>query len=286
MIFLSSKRETRHGGGETRGAASPSAGDQRRALAGDASDRIVYVCIIDDTLASGACRHSLFVSRHSRVRVLAHVAVLGADLYRIGTGHAQLVASMGGSGSAFVLQHAAVPGLAICDSWMRLGPAPTRSLTAARPRRRKMVVQAVGGSGAEGEAKIIVVGAVVKREGKFLMVERLKRSRGYFEFPGGKVEEGETEAAALARELKEELQVESTVTSNQPVAVGEDGPVRLKCYLAEINGEPMAPSDTLSVKWVGQDELRTLAVPPADQAVVRTLLELGEEPGGAGLSFA
>ena len=110
-----------------------------------------------------------------------------------------------------------------------------------------MVVQAVGGSGAEGEAKIIVVGAVVKREGKFLMVERLKRSRGYFEFPGGKVEEGETEAAALARELKEELQVESTVTSNQPVAV-EDGPVRLKCYLAEINGEPMAPSDTLSVK--------------------------------------
>ena len=209
--------------------------------------------------------------------------MLGADLYRIGTEHAQLVASMGGSGSAFVLQHAAVPGLAICDSWMRLGPAATRSLTR---RRWGGEMKAVGGTGAEGEDKIIVVGAVVKREGKFLMVERLKRSRGYFEFPGGKVEEGETEAAALARELKEELLVEGTVTSNQPVAVGEDGPVRLKCYLAEINGEPMAPSDTLSVKWVGQDELRTLAVPPADQAVVRTLLELGEEPGGAGLSFA
>ena len=36
----------------------------------------------------------------------------------------------------------------------------------------------------ESEAKVRIVGAIVERNGKFLMVERLRRSRGYFEFPG------------------------------------------------------------------------------------------------------
>eukprot|EP00960_Hanusia_phi_P075717 768459-Hanusia_phi.AAC.5 len=63
----------------------------------------------------------------------------------------------------------------------------------------------------ESEAKVKIVGAIVERNGKFLMVERLRRSRGYFEFPGGKVEEGETDEHALVRELKEELSVEGKV---------------------------------------------------------------------------
>jgi ADP-ribose pyrophosphatase YjhB (NUDIX family) len=53
------------------------------------------------------------------------------------------------------------------------------------------------------------------------------RSRGYFEFPGGKVEEGESDETALVRELREELQVEGQVMSQDPVAVGLDGPVEV-----------------------------------------------------------
>jgi 8-oxo-dGTP pyrophosphatase MutT (NUDIX family) len=53
---------------------------------------------------------------------------------------------------------------------------------------------------------ITIVGAIVEREGKYLMVERLKRSRGYFEFPGGKLEEGESDQSALVRELKEDCE--------------------------------------------------------------------------------
>ena len=119
---------------------------------------------------------------------------------------------------------------------------------------------------------ITIVGAVVEREGKYLMVERLKRSRGYFEFPGGKLEEGESDQSALVRELKEELKVDATVRSSEPVAIGQDGPVELKCYLADISGDPQAPPDTLSFRWVSSGELKTLAVPPADQAVVQSIL--------------
>ena len=135
---------------------------------------------------------------------------------------------------------------------------------------------------------ITIVGAIVEREGKYLMVERLKRSRGYFEFPGGKVEDGESDQNALVRELKEELMVEATVRSNEPVAVGEDGPVELRCYLADISGDPQAPTDTLSFRWVSSTDLKTLAVPPADQAVVQSLLreQEGEKRQGSGTGAA
>jgi len=126
---------------------------------------------------------------------------------------------------------------------------------------------------------ITIVGAIVEREGKYLMVERLKRSRGYFEFPGGKLEEGESDQSALVRELKEELKVDATVRGSEPVAIGQDGPVELKCYLADISGEPQAPPDTLSFRWVSSGELKTLAVPPADQAVVQSILDQQQREG-------
>jgi len=151
--------------------------------------------------------------------------------------------------------------------------AAPQSAFACRRQMGVLRAAAEGGGGVkdEDEPKITIVGALVERHGKYLMVERLKRSRGYFEFPGGKVEEGETDASALVRELREELQVEGNIIGLEPVAVGQDGPVQLKCYRAEFSGEPQVPRDTLSFRWVGLEELKSLAVPPADQAVVRSL---------------
>mmetsp|Transcript_41725 Transcript_41725/g.83876 ORF Transcript_41725/g.83876 Transcript_41725/m.83876 type:complete len:218 (+) Transcript_41725:310-963(+) len=139
---------------------------------------------------------------------------------------------------------------------------------------------AAGGSEFEGSfdaakaaGKVRIVGAVVEQDGKYLMVERLKRSRGFFEFPGGKVEDGESDMDALVRELKEELNVEGSVLSTETVSVGEDGPVQLVCYRAEISGNP-SPTEQgqLTVRWVERSEMRSLAVPPADQAIIDALL--------------
>jgi hypothetical protein len=69
------------------------------------------------------------------------------------------------------------------------------------------------------------------------------------------------------------------VRGSEPVAIGQDGPVELKCYLADISGEPQAPPDTLSFRWVSSGELKTLAVPPADQAVVQSILDQQQREG-------
>mmetsp|Transcript_24290 Transcript_24290/g.57707 ORF Transcript_24290/g.57707 Transcript_24290/m.57707 type:complete len:215 (-) Transcript_24290:48-692(-) len=152
---------------------------------------------------------------------------------------------------------------------------PLRS-GAARTVRQLITQQevAAGSSDFEGSfsaGKVRIVGAVVERDGKFLMVERLKRSRGFFEFPGGKVEEGESDADALVRELKEELDVEGQVVSTGALSEGEDGPVQLVCYRAEIRGDPR-PTPELSIRWVERGALSGLAVPPADAAIIAALL--------------
>jgi 8-oxo-dGTP diphosphatase len=58
-----------------------------------------------------------------------------------------------------------------------------------------------------------VVAAVIRRDGKILIAQRRRGGRHplKWEFPGGKVEPGETPQAALARELREELDVEATI---------------------------------------------------------------------------
>jgi mutator protein MutT len=60
---------------------------------------------------------------------------------------------------------------------------------------------------------IVVVAGLIQREGRFLVGQRMKNDRHglKWEFPGGKVEEGESQAAALARELREELGIEAQI---------------------------------------------------------------------------
>mmetsp|Transcript_46862 Transcript_46862/g.114153 ORF Transcript_46862/g.114153 Transcript_46862/m.114153 type:complete len:111 (-) Transcript_46862:112-444(-) len=107
------------------------------------------------------------------------------------------------------------------------------------------------------------------------MVERKRRSRGFWKFPGGKVEEGETDEEALLRELREELRVKGKVVIGERVAAGQDGPVQVTSYHVDIEDESVDPGDdSLSVRWVDrQEELWKLAVPPADSATVNQLLQ-------------
>jgi len=121
---------------------------------------------------------------------------------------------------------------------------------------------------------IVVVAGIIERDGNYLLSRRLDGTHlaGLWEFPGGKCEPDETHEACLARELQEELGVSSTIGAE--VIVTEhaypDRTVRLHFRRCDIAAEPR-PMIGQELRWVTPGELRSLALPDADRAVVALL---------------
>lgn len=123
---------------------------------------------------------------------------------------------------------------------------------------------------------IVVVAAVVDQGGSVLLTRRLEGTHlgGLWEFPGGKIEEGETHAQGLVRELREELGVNAEVgdlvlsTSHHDA----DRSVALYFYRCRLTGTP-APRLGQQMRWVPRAELPSLEFPPADEALIRLLTE-------------
>ncbi|HET6299405.1 MAG TPA: (deoxy)nucleoside triphosphate pyrophosphohydrolase [Kribbella sp.] len=119
----------------------------------------------------------------------------------------------------------------------------------------------------------VVVGVAVVRDGKVLAALR-SGDQGGWEFPGGKVEPGESEQAAGARELAEELglrvRIGPVLGSGQPI--GER--YLLRVYVAQLTaGEPVLREHT-EIRWVGAEELDQLAWLEPDRPFVHRLREL------------
>ena len=123
-------------------------------------------------------------------------------------------------------------------------------------------------------ALIVVAAAVVEREGRFLVTRRLEGTHleGLWEFPGGKCEPGETIAGCLARELREELGVDSEIGSE--IVTSEhaypERTVRLHFRSCTISSDPK-PLLGQEIRWVTREELRLLDLPVADEELVRKL---------------
>ena len=122
---------------------------------------------------------------------------------------------------------------------------------------------------------VVVVAAVVERNGKFLIARRLKGTHlaGYWEFPGGKVHGGESQEAALQREIAEELGTTLAhlrkifdVSHTYP-----DRVVELHFYRAELEGDPR-PVLGQELRWITRAEFRDLEFPPADAALIDGLI--------------
>jgi 8-oxo-dGTP diphosphatase len=128
---------------------------------------------------------------------------------------------------------------------------------------------------------IVVTAAVVERDGRFLVTRRQKgvHLEGCWEFPGGKCDEGETFVACLVRELREELAVDVRVDAEM-LAVRHDYPdrtVELHFFRCELLGAP-APQLGQEMRWVPRDELTALEFPPADEELIRRLIDGGRRP--------
>ncbi len=102
-----------------------------------------------------------------------------------------------------------------------------------------------------------VVGAAILRDGRVLAARRTKPSTaaGRWEFPGGKVEPGETPEQALVREIAEELQVTISVTGwlTGEIAIGTAHVLTVAAALV-ADGEP-APTEHDEVRWLAADQL-------------------------------
>lgn len=123
-----------------------------------------------------------------------------------------------------------------------------------------------------------MVAAVVRRDdGRFLLSRRLPESHlgGLWEFPGGAVEDGESPADALRRELREELGVDVTVVAPITFAFHRDRhrDVVLLFYRARIVGGEPAGREGQEVGWFTSAELALLATPPADAELIAGLTE-------------
>jgi mutator protein MutT len=126
----------------------------------------------------------------------------------------------------------------------------------------------------DARSAIPVLAAVIERDGRVLVTRRLEGSHlsGYWEFPGGKCDKGETHEACLARELREELGVEARIGPELLVTehAYPEKTVRLHFRRCEIDAEPRALLNQ-QMRWVSRDEMRALAFPEADRALIAML---------------
>jgi len=129
---------------------------------------------------------------------------------------------------------------------------------------------------------LVVAGALFDGEGRVLIAQRPagKTLAGRWEFPGGKVDVGESEHSALRRELREELGVE-VIAARPFMRLGHayaDRDVELSLWIVErFAGEPRS-LDAQALKWVSPAALAAEDILEADQPFITGLRELRSTP--------
>ena len=126
---------------------------------------------------------------------------------------------------------------------------------------------------------LVVAAALVDDEGRVLIAQRPqgKQLAGMWEFPGGKVEAGETPELALIRELEEELGIVVKQACLAPFVFAshtyDDFHLLMPLFLIRRwDGEPEAREHT-AIKWVRPTAMRDYAMPPADAPLVAYLCD-------------
>ncbi len=126
----------------------------------------------------------------------------------------------------------------------------------------------------ETPKRVVVAAAVIRRAGAYLVTRRHAgvHLEGYWEFPGGKCEAGESFADCLIREIREELGAAIRVR-DEILVVAHDYPdrvIELRFFDCDLLDEPR-PMLGQEMGWVAPDELASLPFPPADAALLELL---------------
>ncbi len=127
-----------------------------------------------------------------------------------------------------------------------------------------------------GKRRILVVSAAIERDGRYLITQRLEKAvlPLLWEFPGGKVEEGESDVAALARELRFRLGVDAEVgellTTREHAYA--DYVVELRLYQCRLGEQEPRPLKVRDLAWVRSSEFERYTFTPADERSMSALL--------------
>ena len=122
--------------------------------------------------------------------------------------------------------------------------------------------------------KIDVVAAILHRDGAYFATQRgYGEFEGMWEFPGGKIEEGETAEFALMREIQEELGIDITI--DKFLCTTEyDYPsfhLTMHCYICSIEAGEIVLREHKSARWLRPEELGSVEWLPADKEVIENI---------------
>ena len=127
----------------------------------------------------------------------------------------------------------------------------------------------------------VVAAALTNQAGEILLQKRPegKQMAGLWEFPGGKVDAGESPESALVRELKEELGIEVSALDLSPItfaseALGDRNLLLLLYRCCVWQGVPAA-LDSPELRWLLPPDMHELPMPPADRPLVVALENAG-----------
>ena len=122
--------------------------------------------------------------------------------------------------------------------------------------------------------QIEVVAAVIRRGNRIFATQRgYGEWKDYWEFPGGKIEPGETPEEALRREIREELDTVIDV-GEKLTTVEYDYPafhLSMQCFRATVREGHLLLKEHEAARWLRRDELREVNWLPADLAVIKML---------------
>lgn len=129
-----------------------------------------------------------------------------------------------------------------------------------------------------GDIMMLVCAAVIHDKGKILIAQRMENSHQglKWEFPGGKVEEGESPEAAVIREIKEELNMDIKVTDVFDVVYHtyDDKSLVMVVYNCIYTGGSIEKIECNDYRWVNIEEMKNYEFANADKKVVTKLSKM------------